>query len=424
MIGNKEIIKQAAAKRRGTKKMSASCMFKTEGYKRWKALTREDQKYWIEQASTTSYRRKDLLTGKFKSYSPPSAAMSLSPSSSAGASSSASAAASSWSPSAASSTPSAAGSSTPSATASSTPSATSPSSRKRKQVDRSAESLGLAVLQHLRDNPEPKSAVPIHTMIQDMCTPTKGHTRSRLLKRHGFSARLSRSLLRQKQLGKSKRGRPTGTKKIQDSVLSSALQAHSTPSSIYSLRLKTNMRVLSGTKQSIFKADPSLHTTMGRTSFYQKTRKARLGFCTAARSTDVCSLCRAYDLAFKPKTNSLLKECMAAVQVYIPHYFLCWEEKNDELSWAQVMTFVQYLQDHKTKCIPMRSILTPSGEVVLQKTEAEVVDSLEQPLKELKAYMIHFQLRDHQRAEFDKLRKSPVASTLYLIFDYKDLIFS
>jgi len=222
--------------------------------------------------------------------------------------------------------------------------------------------------------------------------------------------------------------RPRSEELMSDEDLRRILLPLSAESCRLSARTGDAARTLMSSVQHLHHTTPELRRGISYRSLARRLSRGKLGFCKAKKRTDVCDVCRAWDVRVKLQIERAFASASAALAGVFPQYWVgfapCLEEgmsRTDSTDYTD--RFIAYIRSHATDNAEARAILSGEDHRALAGKEEMYLRELTaangvRDLQEM--FGTHFRLRDHQAAQYRLTRYHPQPRVAYFHMAYKE----
>ena len=251
--------------------------------------------------------------------------------------------------------------------------------------------------------------------------------------KRAFGGKLTRSMFRsQVNDYAKKKGRPKGHI-VSDKVLKEVLFPLTAPS----CRYKADGSEVRTWKSTVFQAyakNKQVHTIISYSSLCRRIRRSKLNIVKGRKRTDLCNCCRAFDTGGGLAIREGYAKSRAILTNLAPEYFASWDRKVELHSeWSDkeydyttdqhyASAYLTYMEEHGTQQLHYRCSLLPECLAALEKKEAEMIEEFRTRTQALVVeFGLHFQLRDVQCGELQRLMRCPAPGVVYIWQDFEEL---
>jgi hypothetical protein len=228
-----------------------------------------------------------------------------------------------------------------------------------------------------------------------------------------------------------KGGRPKGTFKFPTSELKQILVDNSSVSCRFNSAGEA-VRTLGQTWSTKHRKVPELFKAVPYSTLRRRCRHGKLAIEVGKKRTDLCGVCKAWDMQVEPIMKSLLNEIRSTLTKIMPQYFLEFDHAINESPLFEnkqtllqqpiyIERLIEYLVDHEKRNIASRLQLAPHDLVELRRAEDASLQELQSEcLPVVQEWGGHFGLKDICSDALTDDFERPALRTTYILMDFQD----
>ena len=224
------------------------------------------------------------------------------------------------------------------------------------------------------------------------------------------------------------RGRPVGSLKATDDMITEKMMDVSMDSAKLHTRLLRPIRTLTMSKRRCAKTFPKL---LSRSHLCTRLQKCKLGFSPAATQRGKCDCCHAWISGHRKIVAHALKEGRANILAVWPFYFDSDEKVSADEEFVlepcddldHIESLMKFIDEHRHNYPMVRTGMSEEKRLRLEATENVMLSTLEDHLEDIKNYSWHLQLIRTQEILWRASWYAPTAQTTYMLWDNMSLTF-
>ena len=219
-------------------------------------------------------------------------------------------------------------------------------------------------------------------------------------------------------------GRPAGTLKISDAVLTAKLDGVSQETSTFHRQLSKPVRTLTMSKTRAAKQTDVL----SKTQLCLRMRGQRLGIAPASIQRGRCDACNSWQHGGRRRLAEAIKDGMDKIKSVWSFYFDTFtfavldaeEEKvlarEDDVEYLE--SLMKFVDDHRHSFPAMRSGLSEEKRTKLEAVEVTLLGALDEWMEDVRNYSWHLQLIRSNEFLWRKSWYAPTGGCFYMIWDH------
>ena len=219
-----------------------------------------------------------------------------------------------------------------------------------------------------------------------------------------------------------KLGRPKGSRKVSDEMLTQQLEAVSTESSRMSNKLMKPIMTLNCSKRRA-----AVSTSLKRSQLQLRTRSCALGFAPSLTQRGKCDACHIYMSGARNKLQASHTEGRDRIRLVLPGYFDTFDPDHVEHDpWellniddpAYIHALVEFVEGHAVAFAELRAGLCEEAMVELTAVEFLFKSALEEAREDVANMHWHLSLKHTLECAWERDWRTPADQTLYILWDH------